>query len=125
MGATPIPRELTAGWQLALECWSDAPRHDTLLGIAAKHQHLAWLAGKYRDAARSNPSDPIAPARIERVRRCAALMFAMPVKPPPLPMSRAYRTIPLVLLGAVIATGIGLVVAEQRVQQRALVTRHP
>lgn len=125
MGATPIPQELTTAWQGALECWGDSARHDTLLGVAAKHQQLAWLAGKYRDAARSNPSDGIAQARLARVCRAAAMMFTMPVVAPPPPTRRAYRGIPLILIGAVIATGIGLSITEQQVQQRTQVTRHP
>jgi hypothetical protein len=127
MSATLIPRELTDSWQLALELWGEPARHNTLLGLAAKHKQLAWLAGKYRDAARSNPEDPIARDRIERVRRATAIIFAMPVAPPPPPASRGFRAMSLLLLGAVIATGIGLVVTEQRVEQhqRAQITRHP
>lgn len=127
MSATLIPRELTDGWQHALELWGEPSRHDTLLGLAAKHKQLAWLAGKYRDAARSNPDDPIAKQRIERVRRATAIIFSMPTTPPPEPTRRGFRAMSLLLLGAVIATGIGLVITEQRVEQhqRAQITRHP
>jgi hypothetical protein len=127
MSATLIPRELTDSWQLTLEFWSEAARHSTLLGLAAKHKQLAWLAGKYRDASWSNPEDPIAKERLERVRRAAAIMFSMPTTAAPPPTSRGFRAISVLLIGAVIATGIGLVITEQRVEQhqRAQITRHP
>ena len=124
MGATPIPQELTTAWQLALERWAEPARHDTLLGLAAKHHCLAWLAGKYRDAAWSNPDDPIARDRSERVRRATALMFAMPTEPVA-PPRRSYRAVSLLLLGAVFATGLGLLITEHRVNQAVRVSRHP
>ena len=124
MGATPIPQELTTAWQLALERWAEPVRHDTLLGLAAKHQCLAWLAGKYRDAAWRNPSDPIAPERSERVRRATAIIFAMPKEPIGMPR-RSYRAVSLLLVGAVFAAGLGLLITEQRVNQVVKVSRHP
>jgi hypothetical protein len=136
MSATVIPRELTDSWQLALEFWTEPARHTTLLGLAAKHKQLVWLAARYRDAARSNPEDPIARERIERVRRATAVIFAMTAPPPPAPTRKAYRSLPLLLLGAMIATAVGLVVTEQRVEQhqraeqrelveRTQISRHP
>ena len=136
MSATLIPRELTESWQLTLEFWGEPARHNTLLGLAAKHKQLVWLAGRYRDAARSNPDDAIARERIERVRRATAVIFAMAAPPARDPARKAYRSVPLVLIGAVIATVVGLVVTEQRVEQhqraeqserieRAQISRHP
>jgi hypothetical protein len=136
MSATVIPRELTDSWQLTLEFWNEPARHTTLLGLAAKHKQLVWLAGKYKDAARSNPDDPIARERIERVRRATAVIFAMAAPPPPERTPKAYRSLPLLLLGAMIATAVGLVVTEQRVEQhhraeqrevleRTQISRHP
>ena len=136
MSATLIPRELTESWQLTLEFWSEPARHNTLLGLAAKHKQLVWLAARYRDASRSNPDDQIAKDRIERVRRATAVMFAMAAPPPADTTRKAYRSVPLVLLGAIIATAVCFVVTEQRVDQhqraeqnqrieRTQISRHP
>ena len=129
MGATPIPTELTNAWQLALEFWSQPVRHDTLLGLAAKHQQFAWLAGKYRDAARSNPSDLIAPERLPRVQRAAAIVMMSKTKPVDEPMPRTFKAMSIMLIGAVLATGLGLVAADHKVQQHhqqtTTVARHP
>lgn len=128
MAATPIPQELTNAWQLALEFWNQPARHDALLGVAAKHQQFAWLAGKYRDAARSNPADPVAADRLLRVRRAAAIVMMATSAPPP-PKSKAYRGAAMMLVGAMLAAGLGLFITEQKVQQhqtqRTMVTRHP
>jgi len=129
MGATPIPTELTTAWQLTLEFWNQPARHDTLLGVAAKHQEFAWLAGKYRDAARSNPSDVIAPERLPRVQRAAAIVMMSKTKPIADPMPKTFRAMSIMLIGAVLATGLGLVVADQKVQQHqqqsTTIARHP
>ena len=133
MGATPIPQELTNAWQLTLEFWGEQVRHNTVLGLAAKHTQLAWLAGKYRDAARSNPFDPIAQARLLRVRNAAALVFELPkTAPEPTKPRKSYRAVQIMLIGAMIMTGLGYVITDQRIQQqqrqpqpRTLVSRHP
>src|SRR5688572_28002395 len=76
MHSTAVPRELFASWQDTLVRWTQRTSHDTLLGLAAKHQQLAWLAARYREAARSNPHDWIARDRLKSVQRAALLTFA-------------------------------------------------
>src|SRR5262245_45425160 len=79
MHSTAVPRELFANWQHTLAHWTQRVSHDTLLGQAAKHQQLAWLAARYRDAARSNPHDWIARDRLKSVQRAAALLTFSPM----------------------------------------------
>lgn len=127
MGATPIPHDLTTAWQLALEHWAEPLRHDTLLGLAAKHAQFAWLAGKYRDAARSNPEDPIARDRLVRLQRAAAIVMMSKTPAAPAPMKQGLRAMSILLIGAALATGLGLVVADHKVQQHnaEVISRHP
>jgi hypothetical protein len=137
MGATQFPTELTAAWQHTLELWAEPTRHDVLLGLTAKHQQFAWLAARYRDASRSNPSDPVAAHRLIRVQRAAAIVMMSKVEPVETPMPRMFKMASMMLLGALIATGLGLVVTEQKVQQHqqntiqqhhqqnTVISRHP
>jgi hypothetical protein len=74
MAPSPVPDDLVASWQTALSKWSDKLAHDTLLGHAVKHHQLAWLATRYRESARGNPSDPIARDRLKGVQRAATLL---------------------------------------------------
>ena len=129
MSATQIPNELTAAWQLALELWTDSTRHDTLLGLAAKHKEFAWLAARYKDAARSNPSDPVAAHRLIRVQRAAAIVMMSKITPVTEPMPRMFKMASVMLLGALVATGLGLFITNDKVQQHqqqhTVVSRHP
>jgi hypothetical protein len=128
MRSTPIPTELADSWQHALERWADPGRHDTALGLAAKHHEFAWLATKYREATRSNPSDVIAPNRLERVVKAATIVaFTLPRQPVPAPQRRPYRGAVVLLIGAVIATGIALRITEDRIAEKrpVHVSGHP
>ena len=117
--------QLHAAWQAALEHWTDAARHDTLLGLAAKHEQLAWLASKYRDAAWSNPADPIAPARLARLQR-AATIIALARIAPEAPHKRPFRGALAMLVGAMLATALGLYIADYKMQrQQTIISRHP
>lgn len=119
MRSTPIPTDLADSWQLALECWSDKARHDTVLGLAAKHREFAWVASKYRDAVRSNPADAIAPQRLERVVKAAtAVAFTLARPQAEAPQRRPYRGAALILIGAVIAMGVALRITEQRIADK-------
>ncbi len=126
MRSTPVPADLVASWQYALENWTQKPAHDSLLGLAAKHQELAWLATRYREAARSNPHDWIARDRMKSVQRAAAMIaFSVPAAQGSAPKkSRG----PLALLFvAVLSMFVGLWITDfMRTQQRStLVSRHP
>ena len=126
MHARPVPAELNEGWQETLVHWTHKASHDTLLGRAAKHQQLAWLAARYREAARSNPRDPIARDRLKAVQRAAALLaFAMPVVRE---TRRKSRGGPALLLCAALSVGLGLWLTNfmrMHQPQRALVSRQP
>lgn len=134
MRSTPIPADLVNGWQQVLERWTDATQHDAVLGLAAKHNELAWLAGKYRDASRSNPADTVAGVRLAKVQRAAMIVtFTLPreVAAANAPKRRPYRAASMLLVGSVLAMGLGLVLTNQRVQSAqsapapTLVSRHP
>lgn len=126
MRSTPLPADLAASWQYALENWTQKTAHDSLLGLAAKHQELAWLATRYREAARSNPRDWIARDRMKSVQRATAMLaFAVPAAQDGGPKkSRG----PLALLFvAVLSMFAGLWITDfMRTQQHStLVSRHP
>lgn len=117
MRPQPVPPELTDGWQTTLVQWTKLAHHDHVLGVAAKHKQLPWLAARYRDAARSNPSDPIAKERLVRVQRAAAVLaFAVPVDRSPRERS-PFRASAMLLVVAVFATGIGLWVTKHHVRE--------
>lgn len=126
MQSTPVPADLFDRWQQTLTSWTQKSSHDTLLGLAAKHGQLAWLATRYRDAARSNPHDPIARERLDRVQRAAALLaFSMPgTRAAPAKLRGSTK----LLIAAMLSTGLALwltdVMREQH-QRSALVSRHP
>ena len=113
----PIPRELTEAWQFALEVWPDMQRHSALLGLAAKHEQFVWLASKYRTAAWSNPTDPIAPQQLARVQRATAIVALSKRTSVASPVPRLYRSAMVLLAGVVLATGVGLFITDRRVQQ--------
>lgn len=126
MQPTPVPADVIASWQHTLVNWTHRPSHDTLLGLAAKHQQLAWLASRYREAARSNPRDPIARDRLKGVQRAAAMLaFAMPVAREAAPKKMRGGT--ALLLAAVLFTGVGLWLTDfvRDQQQSTMVSRHP
>ena len=122
----PVPAELNASWQDTLVHWTHKASHDTLLGHAAKHQQLAWLAARYRDAARSNPHDWIARDRLKSVQRAATLLaFSMPAVRE---TRRRSRGGPALLLCAALSVGLGLWLTDflrMHQPQRTLVSRHP
>ena len=122
-----VPPDLFAAWQHALEHWTQKTAHDTLLGVAAKHQQMAWLASRYREAARSNPQDWIARDRLKAVQRAAALLtFSVPTAhKAPAKMRGSTK----LLLAALLSTGIALWLTDvMRVQHHGrttLISRHP
>ncbi len=127
MASPPIPADLAAAWQHALAHWNHHGNHDTLLGLAAKHRRLAWLAARYRDAARTNPDDPVAQTRLARVANAAMIALVCQGRPRDAETKRPYRAVGALLLAAVAATGLCLYLTEYRVQhqQGALISRQP
>ena len=126
MHLAPVPADLFASWQHTLVHWTQKSAHDTLLGLAAKHQQLAWLASRYREAARSNPRDFIARDRMKSVQRAAALLtFSTPVVREAEP--KFSRGCTILLIAAVLSTGLGLWVTDfmRQKQETTLVSRHP
>lgn len=126
MQSTPVSSDLAASWQYTLAHWTERSAHDTLLGLAAKHQQLAWLATRYRESARTNPRDPIARDRLKGVQRAAALLaFATPAVRETRP--KRMRGAGALLLASALFTGLGLwltdLVRDQH--QATMVSRHP
>lgn len=120
-----VPQELVDGWHDTLVSWPLKTAHDTLLGRAVKHNHLAWLATRYREAARSNPRDPIARDRLKAVQRAAAMVvLATPVREEE---STAYRGFAVLLAGFALSIGVGLWAARYVHDHRVttLVSRQP
>jgi hypothetical protein len=120
-----IPQELVTGWHDTLVQWPQKPAHDRLLGCAVKHNHLAWLATRYREAARGNPHDAIARDRLKAVQRAASmLVLATPLREP---ARKSHRGIALLLAAAAASIFLGLWSANYiRVHHsRTFVSRQP
>lgn len=116
METRPVSSELTTAWTRVLEGWRDARRHDTVLGIAAKHGEFTWLATRYREHAKRNADDAVAPARLERVQRAAAIVMLAKAPKTAEPMPKIFKMASLLLVGAAVAVGIGLFVVDNRVE---------
>lgn len=126
MESTRVPHELVVGWQDTLVNWTYKTSHDTLLGRAVKHNQLAWVATRYREAARTNPHDPIARDRLKSVQRAAAMIaFSMPMREP---ARRSQSSLPfLMLIGLVMSLGVGLWATRYMRDHRAttVISRQP
>jgi hypothetical protein len=70
-----VPADLLEAWRDVRRAWNDVPRHDHVLRVAGQHAAYAWLATRYREAARHN--DPIARERLALVQRAAELTLAV------------------------------------------------
>ncbi len=128
MHSTAVPPDLFTAWQRALEHWTQKAPHDTLLGVAAKHQQLAWLASRYREAARSNPHDWIARDRLKSVQRAAALLtFSVPTaREAPAKMRGSTKLLLAAMLSTVIALWLTDFMREQHHRAgTTLISRHP
>ena len=120
-----VPQELVLGWNETLVQWTQKTSHAALLARAVKHNQLAWIATRYREAARSNPRDPIARDGMKAVQRAAAMIvFTTPVREPARP---SYRALAMMLVGFVISVGVGLWAAQYQHDHRIgiLVSRQP
>jgi hypothetical protein len=70
-----VPAELLEAWRDVRRAWDDVPRHDRVLRLAGQHAAYAWLATRYREAARRD--DAIARERLALVQRTAELTFVV------------------------------------------------
>lgn len=113
--APAIPSALAVAWERTLHSWADSSLHDTVLGLAAKHEQFAWLAARYREIARRDPRDPIPPARLARLQR-AALATLCFTPPPAAPERKPYRGAAILLIAAVVAAVVGLRVVDMKAQ---------
>jgi len=109
-----VPSDLADAWRHTLEAWHDGPRHDTALGLAAKHEQFAWLAARYREIAKRTPDDPIPQARLARLQRAMLVTFRFDAKQTATPTKMPYRGVALLLVASVFATVIGLWAADAK-----------
>lgn len=71
-----MPEVVTAAWDRTVEQWDDLSRHDALLAVVVEHSAFAWAAARYKERD-ARGDDPVARARLERIRKAAtATMFA-------------------------------------------------
>jgi hypothetical protein len=100
-----------------------------VLGLAAKHEQFAWLAARYREIARERPGDPVPPARLARLQRAVLATMCLAQRQDTEPQRRPYRGAAILLVASVIATVVGLRLADvktrdyQRTQQNHALTK--
>jgi hypothetical protein len=109
-----VPAPLAEAWERTLQGWEIAALHDTVLGLAAKHEQFAWLAARYREIARSRPEDPVPPARLARLQKAAVVAFRIDTRSPATRERTPYRGAGIILIAAVIAAVVGLRVVDMK-----------
>lgn len=124
---TRVPQELVAGWHDTLVNWPTKDSHDALLGRAVKHNQLAWVATRYREAARANPYDPIARDRLKAVQRAAAMIVFATAPTTREPEQNSLKAFAALLVGLVFFMGVGLWAARYVHDHHAtsIVSRQP
>jgi hypothetical protein len=123
MASKPIPPDLTNTWQHTLGRWNRNTGHDNLIGLAAKHEQFAWLATRYRDAARSNPEDPVAQARLQKVQRAATIVTFSKTVPVETKTKNPMKGVAILLVGAAVACFLAMMLTEQQVQKQSQTPR--
>ena len=109
-----LPVELVAAWERTLHGWQDRALHDTVLGLAAKHEQFAWLAARYRDVARRRPDDPIPAQRLARLQRAALATLCFAPPPGVTPERKPYRGAAVMLIACVVAAVVGLRLVDMK-----------
>jgi hypothetical protein len=111
-----IPAAVRAAWEHVTAAWDDEARHDALWELVSTNGCHAWAAGRYRAASLERPGDPIAPRRIERIRRAAeaTLVATAAVKRAP---GSPYRATTGILALLIVMLVIGLLYAVFRSRQ--------
>lgn len=74
--APPVAPEVAIAWTRCTGAWDDPASHDAVVGLAARHRALGWVATRYRERG----GDPIAARQLERVCR-AAMVVALTATP--------------------------------------------
>ncbi len=99
---------LEACWQAALDAWTEQARHDAFVQAAAGAGAFAFAAGKYQEATRARPDDPIAPRQLARVRRTAeaAMLASAQVRHVEQKPYRSATAVLVLLVVALVAGGV-------------------
>ncbi len=107
--AAGLPR----AWRDAEAAWTDRDRHRALVGLAARHDCLAWLAARYRARA----GDPVADEQLGRIARAAAALMAARSRPREVAASSLR---PLVRMVVVLALAIATALASATLARERL-----
>lgn len=102
-----VPDSVRAAWQHAVDGWDEPARHDALLAQVAQHGCYPWAAARYRERG----ADPIAEARIERLRKAATATLYATAKPRPERRTRPYSVTIAVLIALVTVAIVGFLFA--------------
>lgn len=99
---------LEACWQAALDAWTEQARHDAFVQAAAGAGAFAFAAGKYQEATRARPDDPIAARQLARVRRTAeaAMLASAQVRHVEQKPYRSATAVLILLVVALVAGGV-------------------
>jgi hypothetical protein len=109
-----LPAELVSAWERTLHGWQDRSLHDTVLGLAAKHEQFAWLAARYREVARRRPQDPVPAQRLARLQRAALATLCFAPPPGVTPERKPYRGAAIMLIAFVVLAVVGLRLVDMK-----------
>lgn len=106
-GDEAVPDSVRAAWQHAVDGWGEPARHDALLAQVAQHGCYAWAAARYRERG----DDPVAQARIERLRKAATATMYATAKPRADRRTRPYSVTIAMLIALVTVAIVGFLFA--------------
>lgn len=102
------PDVVTAAWDRTVEQWDDPSRHEALLAMVVQHSAFAWAAARYKERG----DDPVAKARLERIRKAATATLLATAKVREPEESSPYKKTLLWLMVLCVMLLLGLVFAR-------------
>ena len=114
-----VSPEVAAAWDACTSAWGDPARHEELARTAAAHDAYAWVARRYHERLRADPSDAIAVARRDAIARITEASLRAGAAPradrprgvPGAPSPTPYRASVTVLLALVLLAATGTIYA--------------
>jgi hypothetical protein len=109
------PPALTTAWANCLAAWSDPDAHEELAKVAAAYGAYAWVARRYRDRLRDQPSNATAAQRLAAITRIteASLRAGAAVRPDARGAAghKPYKNVVTILVALVLLAAAGTIYA--------------